>query len=314
MNQIDVLPDDVLLGIFDFYVEMRLWCESDLGTEAWQSLVHVCRRWRSLVFQSPRRLNLRLVCTPERSIKDTQDIWPPLPLVAGFVDVSRSMDNIIATLGQSICVCEIILADLVDWQLEKVLAAMQVPFPELTDLHLICRGTAPDIPVPDSFLGGSAPTLRHFSLSGIPFPGLSKLLLSTNHLVNLELSDIPHSGYISPEAIVALISVLSSLETLSIDFESPQSFPGSESRSLPPPKRSILLALNELHFRGVTEYLEELMSHIDIPQLNLLRIAFFNQIDFDCPRLAQIINCSPTLMALDEARVEFSDSTASVKL
>ena len=45
-----------------------------------------------------------------------------------------------------------------------------------------------------------------------------------------------------------------------------------------------------------------------------MQIAFFNQIDFDCPRLAQFINRTPTLIALDEAHVEFNHRTAGVRL
>ena len=74
--------------------------------------------------------------------------------------------------------------------------------------------------IPDSFWGGSAPRLRHFELSGIPFPGLPKLLLSATHLNHLSLSGIPHSGYFSPEAMVALLSVLSCLNFLELDFQS----------------------------------------------------------------------------------------------
>src|SRR6267154_632690 len=104
--------------------------------EAWQSLVHVCRRWRNLVFESPRRLNLQLYCTPETPAKDTLGVWPALPLiVAGRMAFSSGTDNVIAALGQSNHVCKIML-DLADWQLEKVLAAMEVPFPELTVLQL----------------------------------------------------------------------------------------------------------------------------------------------------------------------------------
>ena len=63
MKRIDILPDDVLLRIFDFYVDMgRLYVKKEI--EEWQTLVHVCRRWRGLVLGSPRRLNLRLWCTP----------------------------------------------------------------------------------------------------------------------------------------------------------------------------------------------------------------------------------------------------------
>src|SRR5260370_31439080 len=148
------------------------------ATEAWQLLVHVCRRWRSLVLGSPRRLNLRLCCTSETPVRDTLDIWPALPLVVGgCLNYLPSMDGIIAALGQNNRVCEVIL-DLEGWQLEEVLTAMQVPFPELTVVELRVRSECDESPsIPDSFLGGSAPRLQYFDLFGIPFPGLPNLLL-----------------------------------------------------------------------------------------------------------------------------------------
>ena len=101
MKRIDVLPDDVLLEIFDFYVDMSLLYERKTEIEAWQSLVHVCRRWRSLVFRSPRRLNLRLHCTPETPARDTLDVWPALPLIVRGDTTLSGTDNVIAALGQS---------------------------------------------------------------------------------------------------------------------------------------------------------------------------------------------------------------------
>ena len=316
MKRIDVLPDDVLLEIFIFYVDTSPSYGGKKRTEAWQSLIHVCRRWRSCVFRSPLRLNLRLYCTPETPAKDTLDVWPALPLiVSGFMFLSLGTDNIIAALGQSNRVCQISLLALANWQLENVLVAMKVPYPELTEMRLSSHVDTPSvIPIPDSFLGGSAPRLRSLTLSGIPFPGLPKMFLSATHLVYLKLSNIPHSGYISPEGMVALLSVSSSLELLYLEFLSPHSRPDLESRSLPPPKRSILPVLHKFRFKGVTEYLEDLVTFIDAPQLDKMHITFFNQIDFDCPRLAQFINCAPTLRALDEAHVEFNHNTASVKL
>ncbi len=172
-----VLPDDVLLEIFDFYV-MHLEYAGKKGTEEWQSLVHVCRRWRSLVLGSPRRLNLELYCTPNTPTRDTLDVWPALPLIVrGDYGLRSGTDNIIAALGQSNRVCQVILWGITKRQLEEVLASMQVPFPELTDLQLLSYDeTLSAILVPDSFLGGSAPRLRVFGLRGIPFPGLPKLL------------------------------------------------------------------------------------------------------------------------------------------
>jgi hypothetical protein len=168
--------------------------------------------------------------------------------------------------------------------------------------------------IPDSFLDGSAQRLRYFALDGIPFPGLPKLLLSATNLVSLTLFRIPHSGYISPEAMVALISALSSLETLQLEFRSPQSRPDWESRRWPPSKRSVIPALDYFRFKGVIEYLEDLVTFIDAPQLNTFYITFFNQIDFDIPRLAQFINRTPTIRTLDEAHVQFDDYFASVGL
>jgi hypothetical protein len=288
--RIDVLPDDVLLEIFDFYMVLRPVGEFKRDTEAWQALVHVCRRWRCLVFASPRRLNLRLCCTPDTPARDRLDVWPALPLVIGGSMASSSgTDNVIAALGQINRVCYVSLWDLAGWQIEQVLAAMQVPFPKLTYLKLMSNDETPRL-IPDSFLDGSAPRLQYFCLSGIPFPGLPRLHLSATHLVVLDLFDIPHSGYISPEAIVALLSVLPSLDVLILKFRSPQSLPDRESRLLPPPKRSVIPALLFLVFKGVTEYFEDLVTFIDTPQLGTMNITFFNQIDFDTPRLAQFIN------------------------
>jgi len=225
---------------------------------------------------------------------------------------SSVADDIIAVLGQSNRVREVHLSGLADRQLEYVLAAMQVPFSELTWLSLDSDGETPPV-VPDSFLGGSAPLLRLFQLDDIPFPGLPKLLLSATHLVHLYLYNIPHSGYFSPEAMASLLSVLSSLKRLVLHFQSPQSRPDRESRRPPPSRRSVVPALTRFDFKGATEYLEDVVTYIDAPQLDHLLISFFDQTDFDSPRLAQFISHTPILADCD-AHVDFHDSAASVAL
>ena len=100
---------------------------------------------------------------------------------------------------------------------------MQVSFPELTRLWLAVKGETVPV-IPNSFLDGSAPSLRFFELDGIPFPGVPNLLLSATQLVTLQLYNInvPHSVtsvYISPETMVALLCTLSSLELLRLGFE-----------------------------------------------------------------------------------------------
>ena len=314
MIRIDVLPDDVLLEIFDFYTNMDVFYEGKREIEAWQTLVHVCRRWRYLVFGSPRHLNLQLYCTPRTRIRDTLDVWPALPLrIIGRLASTDTTDNVIAALGHSNRVCEVDLEFFDGWQLEQVLAPMLVSFPELTDLQLWSSYGSVDV-IPDSFLGGSAPRLRHLSLRSISFQGLPKLLLSATHLVHLHLFGIPQSGYLSPGEIVASLSVLFSLRSLRLEFGSPQSRPNLGSQRPPPPKRSVLPALYEFHFKGITEYLEELVTRIDTPHLSNMYITFFSQIDFDCRRLAQFIDCTPTLRGRGEAHVQFDFITANIAL
>src|SRR6266403_4882908 len=223
---------------------------------------------------------------------------------------SPGADDIIVALGQSNRICEVELWGLEDRQLDKVLPAMQVPFPQLTELELFSNGETPPV-VPDSFLGGSAPHLRIFQLDGIPFPGLPKLLLSATQLVELFLYNIPHSGYISPDAMAALLSALSSLKTLFLQFRSPQSRPDWGSRRPPPLKRSVIPALKYLTFKGVIEYSEDLVTFIDAPQLDDLFITYFNQIDFDGPRLAQFISLTPMLHGYCDAHVQSDDAIAA---
>jgi hypothetical protein len=182
---------------------------------------------------------------------------------------------------------------------------MQQPFPELTRLSLESVGQTVPV-VPDSFLAGSAPRLKYFRLDGIPFLGLPKLLLSATHLVGLHLGNIPHSGYISPDAAVTALSSLSSLQRLTLEFQSPRACPGQASRRLPPSTRSILLALTYFQFKGVSEYLEDLVAHIDAPLLDKLRITFFNDTAFDIPLFMHFISRTPTSRALQKAHVKLS--------
>jgi F-box-like len=262
---IDDLPDDVLLAIFDFYVvgyqDLYLFDVTfdDQGAKSkinsWQTLVHVCRRWRCLVFGSPRRLKLQLCCTRgiTTSARKSLDVWPALPLlIKGFFSES-SVDDIIADLKHSDRICQINLKFVPHAPIKKLWTATQVPFPELVLLYLsfgdFWGGPGPVLP--DSFFGGSVhvPRLRFLKLTSITFPGLPKLLLSPTHLVLLSLCNIPNSGYISPEAMAACLSMLTSLERLQLEFEPPQSSPDQENRRSPPRIRFVLPSLTFFLFQ-----------------------------------------------------------------
>jgi len=231
------------------------------------------------------------------------DIWPALPIVISNVYPSSTsgLTNIISALQQHSRVCTIDISDVPN-SLLKEFAAMQEPFPALTELKLWSFDE--NVPVlPDSFLGGSAPRLRDLFLWSIPFPGLPKLLLSTHGLVTLRLWDIPRPGYISPEAMVTALSTLPSLESLDLLFRSPRSQADRASRRPPPLTRVALPALTSLTFKGDSEYLEDIVSRLEAPLLRYTEITFFNQLIFDTPLLRHFISRTEIFREAYRARI-----------
>src|SRR6266478_4013772 len=167
-----MLPGEILLGIFDWNLMVPDDYFHKINVVAWQKLVHVCQKWRNVVFGSPQRLNLRLLCTGDKPVRKMLDIWPPLPIViwGRFEHTKMGEDNIVTALTHNVRICQITLNPVPSSLWEKALAAMQEPFPALTHLELCTTDEEPF--VSGSFLGRSAPNLRHLELYGVPFPGL----------------------------------------------------------------------------------------------------------------------------------------------
>ena len=315
----DVLPDLVLLEIFDFYLGKEGQKE-ELDKErlhAWCTLVHVCRRWRDLVFGSPRGLGLQFFYDAEVPLEiEKLDVWPPLPIAicAGMRDDSGVHDvNIVPVLEHNHRIGRIDVRRFPKSKLETVLAAMHQPFPALIFLQLWpVNEDELVLVIPDSFLGGSAPHLRTLILDHIPFPGLPNLLLSATHLVEICFHRIPHAVYLPPEMMVDCLSVLSRLKVLKFDFESPRSRVDQNSRHPPPPTRVLLPVLSEFCYRGLNSYLEGLVAPIDAPLLDKLEIVLSHEPIMDTPELTQFINRAPNIKAHDKAQVRFLHREASV--
>ncbi|KAH8982465.1 hypothetical protein EDB86DRAFT_335091 [Lactarius hatsudake] len=154
--------------------------------------------------------------------------------------------------------------------------------------------------------------LQKITLGSISFPTLPNLLLSCGDLINLQLMEIPKSGYISPEGMVAGLSNLSRLKTLEIGFSSPRSCSG---RRLPPPStRSTISTLTEFTFRGSSEYLEDLVARMDTPSLHEFDISLFHQPIFDVPQLSQFICRTEGLGSPDNATLFSNEIAVSLKL
>ena len=320
---INILPDNVFLDIFD--VCLRNPHKSPFHrTWEWQRLVRVCRRWRQIIFASPRRLDLHLICTYGTSVRNHLSCWPALPIIVDYYlywdsDNGQSPapdddDNVLAALEHPDRVRCVEIAT-TGSLLGKVATVMQEPFPALTLLRLSSNdGDVPTLPT--AFLGGSAPRLQEICLDGIPFLTLPTLLLSTSDLVVLKLDNIPDTGYISPEAMVACMIALTRLRTLSIGFRSPDSRSDETITRPAPQTRAVLPALAFFDFRGISKYLENLIAQIDTPRLDYFRITYLNRSLVDVPQLSQFISRTESLEpdGLKHAELNFCSSNINIRL
>ncbi|KAH9169286.1 hypothetical protein EDB89DRAFT_1489661 [Lactarius sanguifluus] len=294
---IDTLTDNILLEIFDLIGSSRPFYEVHFyPVWNWHTLVHVCRRWRQIIFASPHPLDLQLLCTQGTPVKKDLGLWPPTFPIAidyGYFSekglTSDDEDNIIAALEQRDRIHFLRLSG-TNAVLEKMATFMQGPFPKLRRLAISSDG--PNAPVlPDDFLGGSAPSLREIRFNGIPFPALPALLSSAGNVVELLLHEIPlQTGYISSAAFVACLATLPSLECLSFAFHMPAS---DTDRVHPPPEtRGVLRSLTSFIFNGHSTYLEAIMARIDTPQLKSINIAYIERLDFHVTELSKFVERS----------------------
>ena len=273
-----------------------------LSVWPWKRLTDVCRRWRHIIFASPRFLDLRLRCTYRTPTRTSLDIWPPFPI---SISCNRSklddesQDNIIAALEHHDRVIQI---NIDGFRLETYFAVTRKPFPVLTDFDL--RSSDETAPVLDEeFLGGSTPCLQRFFLDEIAFPAFPRLALSCSSLSQLTLRRIPIAGYISPEAMATCLATLPSLYWLYIGFQSPRSRPDRIPR--PPLTRAVLPALGHFQFRGVSEYLEDLVARIDNPKLVELKIELFMDLMINIPQLSKFIVRTEGTKSLNSAKIAF---------
>ena len=328
-----MLEDDILLGIFNCY---RLGDENGWNVRlGWCKLSHVCRRWRHLIHSSVFHLSMHILCTNGSPIVDTLDHLPPLPLLIDYLDrgdptltiSSFPWDETRVVSGEDELgiyhalrlhdrVRHINLHVVSPSTLDKSLRLMDRPFPILEHLSLSLTGdvmtSLGDVmfTLPGAFL---APTLRHLDLLGIRLPKRLRLLSSTPSLVTLKLTNIQASGYFHPRLLVVRLESLPQLEELSIGFSIPTPRPSSERLLLGKQGTPVMLYnLKSLTFRGVSAYLERLISLIRAPVLRELDITLFNQLAFTLPHLSHFVNITEHITFPQIATINFFPGTSII--
>jgi len=254
---IDMLPDEVLLSIFDFCM---CTYESVLNRFGWVRLLHVCQRWRSIMFSAPLRLDLKIICKCRTPTREILDLWPELPITIWVSHLYHEIEeNAIAALKHEDRVSEVCIHSHSNDRLERIAEAMKYPFPVLTSLFIESTDQTVML-LPNSLFGGCALQLRSLSLHNVTFLALPRLLLSVTGLVKLSLSHLTHSEWISPEAMVDCLSLLTRLEQFRLEFKPPGCHPRRTNGHLHS-TCTVLPSLTTLRFQGMTEYFDGCRFH-----------------------------------------------------
>jgi hypothetical protein len=322
----DTLPDGVLQDIFAFCLSNRDW--HPIGhMKEWQRLVHVCQRWRQIIYGSPSYFDLQLHCSAQTPFRGNLSHWPEFPLTVRYV-IPQNHDHdydLISALGRVDRVHRIELV-ITNPEVQDVFAAMQWPFPALT--HLDLTGLDSDfedelevIELPYEFMEECAPSLQHLRLDAISCPTLPELLSSAPGLVSLQLEDFVagFSGYISPERLVGAMAGLACLRTLCIKFPFWRGPPNGVQVHLDPPIHAVLPALTRFVYRGDCDYLEDIVAHIDIPRVEDVQIEYLTpaiESPVESRQLSQLIGRTENLgfAQFRRAQVTFDFWEAYIKL
>src|SRR6266850_2164410 len=318
---IDTLSDDALLEICSSVQQISHPYES-FWTSFWEMrwwipLVHTCQRWRHIIFASPLRLRLVVPCRPPSAARkwESLDIWPPFP-ISVLCSSTKLGDygSVVAALGHRERVFEISFDFQGDFEVETVAAVMEKPFPALKSLSLSSSDDVEDgveryIPIPEAFLGGSAPSLRTLALSFVRFPALPRLLFSAPNLVSLTLENIPT---IHCEAMATCLAALINLERLRIEgFARRSHYHHTSPPSLP---RAVVPALTFFQFKGFDEYLDDFVARIDAPILRTILITFEFEFgeeasNFHIPQLHRFISSAERFKLPNRAFLWFAYAT-----
>ncbi|KAH9172680.1 hypothetical protein EDB89DRAFT_879338 [Lactarius sanguifluus] len=296
------LSDNDLLKIFHYYL--------DVSPQHWPRLVHICRRWRRIVFASQQALHLRIFCTHGTPVLKTLDCWPAKPIVVrygGSLDLDppapEDENNILAALKQSDRVSSISLT-ITNSLLEK-LSAIEKPFSELEDLILLSQDSV-QLTLPSAFMCG--PRLRCIHSTGIAIP---TFLYSSRNLVDLQLHEVLDPLQFSPEALSNALSGMAQLRSLSLQFRSTANH-AIVSRRLWPKGRPVLPVLSRFNFRGSSRYLERLVARIDAPRLGYIELTLNKKINL--PTFREFVDRIGMHKSHRRAHILFSRRAISISL
>ena len=281
---IDNIPDEVLLEIFDYY-QQHFISDQPLWNKKykWFKLIHVCRRWRFIVFASSTRLDLCLVVSahnPGNMKTIFSPRLPPLPIAIDYDclpvgTASHVKTKVFSRMLAALKRCDRVhaitfLGTAPDF--DELVKATKHHFPILENLKLQNVDTRiTELELPSTFLNGSAPHLRSLKLHRISLTSITSLLSSATVLIELNLR------LYTPFSMASLLAHLRNmhcLRHLELMLRI-RGAPSSTNGPIPPtnPEDTFLLSkLTSFHYQGPSSVLGALVAGFTAPSLQDVHI------------------------------------------
>ncbi|KAI0261980.1 hypothetical protein BC834DRAFT_972379 [Gloeopeniophorella convolvens] len=317
------LPSNVLLEVFDYYRLGKLTGPKRHSEPwRWYTLAHVCSRWRLILLDSPKRLQLQLLCRHGLPVPNILRYSPPLPLTLDYWQVKppnaersasgwndESMNDALLALGHFDRALNVFLFGSPQ-RMIKFLSAMEEPPLELETLRL--WSTHPGVSFESPLLGWEAPRLRALHLRSIIAP-----LPHAPCLTDLELFLHRHEtpGMYTLNELIRYLGTTPLLEKLTITLSRNNILPINEDDFLSPENtRTSLPVLDTLLLRGPREHMEMVVSRVDAPLLQSLSIAVLEPFTVSIPSFSRFVSKAPMLKERSTvAHVEFSSQSVCIR-
>ena len=316
-KSIHVLNDDALLHVFTLCRPLVLNEDEDININThilpgeewsrcerwWYNLVHVCQRWRTLIFASASYLRICHVCTHGTQVGRMLTYSPILPLVVDYADETRRggwaeedapglWNALLPERRGRVRRIRLLVHESPHW--DFFWALLDGTFPALECLIVKLRERrhpTPSFKLPHRF---RAPRLRHLVFTRFDFPLATPILDTSVHLVTLSLNLVV---FCLPNDLLERLSSLPRLEILNIASTSPISddfgMPWGQGSqwSTPLNTHATLSNLHLFRFEGHGLYLKALLPGMTAPLLGGLQIAFLNQMT---PSVSCQLSCGTT--------------------
>ena len=285
--------------------------------------MHVCRRWRRLIFETSSFLGIYLVCNPRVPVAAMLAHFPStLPLAIDYIrwdrrTAARQQEGMMLALRRPERVRRIRIS-VPDWvhplRRQRLIMAIDDEFPKLEFFYIARSFDSSEehsaLVLPDKF---RAPRLRNLILFSLSLSIQSPVITTALGLVTLSLLLSPPFNRFHPNDLLQLVSRTPQLETLDFRSDVSRSDLRRQLSRMPITVYAVLPKLRWFGFNGSSAYLNALLPQVSAPLLDKLQLGFADGFVLPLPDIFHFVNQAENLRC-GSANLAFSRRAVVMKV